>query len=315
MRLVSFGPRGRERAGVVVDVQGADAIVPVRDLDPAAPDSVRQLLDEQGGLERLAAAVRAYLARGLARGLSPGLAGGAGGMPLASLRLGPPIVDPRKIICVGLNYKGHAEEQKKPWPEVPLLFAKTPNTLAGCADDILLPEGDCRPDYEVELAVVIGRRVCAATAANAMDAVAGYMVANDVSARRWQHDDGQWFRAKSSDTFFPCGPWLVTPDQAGEVATMRLTTTIGGQVLQDAFAAELIHPVAQLIAYISRDITLEPGDIISTGTPAGVGCWRTPPRFLAVGDVVECAISGLGTLRNRVLAGRAQVGGAEASRT
>lgn len=281
MRLVSFGERGSEVAGVLV----GERVVAVAELDPAAPRSVRGIL---------------------AAGLTPRLAERArdarGGVPVAQVRLGPPVTDPAKIICVGLNYRGHAEEQKKPWPKVPLLFAKTPNTLAGCADDIVLPREDCRPDYEVELAVVIGRRVRSVDAAHALDAVAGYMVANDVSARRWQQDDGQWFRAKSSDTFLPCGPALVTPDEAGPVAAMRLTTTIGGAVLQDALASDLIHPIADVIAYVSRDITLEPGDIISTGTPAGVGCWRTPPRFLAAGDLVECAIAPLGRLANRVVA-------------
>ncbi|MBA3707564.1 MAG: fumarylacetoacetate hydrolase family protein, partial [Planctomycetes bacterium] len=226
--------------------------------------------------------------------------------PLAGIRLGPPITDPGKIICVGLNYKGHAEEQKKPWPKVPLLFAKTANTLAGCADDIVLPDEDCKPDYEVELAVVIGARTRGATPSQAASAIVGYMVGNDVSARRWQQDDGQWFRAKSCDTFFPCGPALVTSDEAGAVADMRLTTEIAGAVLQDARASDLIHAIPDLIAYISRDLTLEPGDIISTGTPAGVGCWRTPPWFLSAGDEVVCSIAGLGQLRNRVVAAKAR---------
>jgi 2-keto-4-pentenoate hydratase/2-oxohepta-3-ene-1,7-dioic acid hydratase in catechol pathway len=282
MRLVSYGERGRERAGVIIGatVVAADALL------PEAPGTVRGLL-EQGLLPRLA---------------ERSLRSSAVGLPLSLVRLGPPVTDPRKIICIGLNYRGHADEQKKPWPKVPLLFAKTPNTLAGCADDIVLPAEDCKPDYEVELAVVIGRSARRVAAGDALAHVAGFMVANDVSARRWQQDDGQWFRAKSSDTFFPCGPALVTPDEAGDIARMRLTTSIGGQVLQDALASDLIHGLPELIAYITRDITLEPGDIISTGTPAGVGCWRTPPRFLAAGDRVECAIEPLGALRNRVVA-------------
>ncbi|MBA2479365.1 MAG: fumarylacetoacetate hydrolase family protein [Planctomycetes bacterium] len=278
MRLVSFGARGAERAGVIV----GENIVPAADL--GEPGTVRQLI-AAGALADLASSARAFTGPTL---------------PLVGVRLGPPVTDPGKIICVGLNYKGHADEQKKPWPTVPLLFAKTANTLAGCADDIVLPADDCRPDYEVELVVVIGMRTRRASAADAARSIAGYMVGNDVSARRWQHDDGQWFRAKSSDTFFPCGPALVTPDEAGPVCDMRLVTEIGGTVLQDARASDLIHPIAELIAYISRDITLEPGDLISTGTPAGVGCWRSPPRFLAPGDVVACAIEPLGRLRNRV---------------
>jgi 2-keto-4-pentenoate hydratase/2-oxohepta-3-ene-1,7-dioic acid hydratase in catechol pathway len=284
MRLVSFGAPGAERAGLLV----RDQVVPADALVPGAPTNVRELLADER-LGQLAERAATW---------------SGGGLPPASVRLGPPVADARKIICVGLNYRGHAEEQKKPWPKTPLLFAKTPNTLAGCADDIVLPAEDCRPDYEVELVVVIGRRARAVAAADASRCIAGFMVGNDVSARKWQQDDGQWFRAKSSDGFFPCGPALVTADEAGEIAAMRLTTVIGGATLQDALASDLIHGVAEVIAYASRDITLEPGDLISTGTPAGVGCWRTPPRFLAPGDLVECAISGLGVLRNRVVAAR-----------
>ena len=203
--------------------------------------------------------------------------------------------------------QGHVTEQNKPWPEKPLLFAKAPSALCGAEDDIVLPGEDAQVDYEVELAVVIGRRGRRIAESQAMAYVAGYLVANDVSARRWQKDDGQWFRAKSSDTFFPCGPALVTSDEVEDPGALRLTTTIAGSVLQDAPLSDLIHDIPRLLAYISRDITLEPGDIISTGTPAGVGCYRTPPRFLAAGDLVECAIAGacdLGRLRNRVIAAK-----------
>jgi 2-keto-4-pentenoate hydratase/2-oxohepta-3-ene-1,7-dioic acid hydratase in catechol pathway len=149
---------------------------------------------------------------------------------------------------------------------------------------------------------VIGRRAKRVDADRALAHVAGWMVANDVSARRWQQDDGQWFRAKSSDTFFPCGPWLTIADAVRDHRQLRLTTTIGGTVLQDALASDLIHGVPQLIAYISRSMTLEPGDLISTGTPAGVGCYRTPKRFLKPGETVACAIEGLGRLANPVVA-------------
>ena len=289
MRLVSFGPRGSERAGILVD--DGRAMVPVARLDPALPDNVR-LLIAGGHLPRLAA-------------LSPG----GPRLPVSGLRLGPPVTDPGKIICIGLNYRGHATEQNKPWPERPLLFAKAASALAGPADDIVLPAEDCGPDFEVELIAVIGRGGRRIAEAQALDHVAGWMVGNDVSARHWQKADGQWFRAKSCDTFFPCGPALVTADEVADHRSLRLTTTISGEVLQDSLASDLIHGVAALIAYISRDLTLEPGDLISTGTPAGVGCYRTPQRFLTPGDVVECAITGLsatsalGVLRNRVSAG------------
>jgi 2,4-diketo-3-deoxy-L-fuconate hydrolase len=289
MRLVSFGERGSERAGVLAP--DGEAILPVHDLDTGLPTSVLGLL-AAGQLPRLAERARRTHLRGV---------------PRAKVRLGPPIPQPGKIICIGLNYKGHASEQNKPWPEQPLLFAKAASALCGPDDDIELPAEPCGPDYEVELVVVIGQRGRRISAANAYTHIAGYMIGNDVSARTWQQADGQWFRAKSSDTFFPCGPALVTADEVGDPAALRLTTTIGGMVLQDATVADLIHDLPRLVAYISRDITLEAGDLISTGTPAGVGCYRKPPRFLQPGDLVECAIGGpvdLGCLRNRVVAAR-----------
>jgi 2,4-diketo-3-deoxy-L-fuconate hydrolase len=289
MRIVSFGEQGMERAGVLV--RDGSEVVPVHDLDPALPTSVRALIQGQH-LGKLAERLKRAHIRGIAR---------------STIRLGPPVTDPGKIVCIGLNYKGHATEQDKPWPEKPLLFAKAPSALCGAEDDIVLPAEDAQVDYEVELAVVIGRRGRRIAESQAMIHVAGYFVANDVSARRWQKDDGQWFRAKSSDTFFPCGPALVTSDEVEDPGLLRLTTTIAGSVLQDAPLSDLIHDIPRLIAYISRDITVEAGDIISTGTPAGVGCYRSPPRFLAAGDLVECAIAGgcdLGRLRNRVIAAK-----------
>jgi 2-keto-4-pentenoate hydratase/2-oxohepta-3-ene-1,7-dioic acid hydratase in catechol pathway len=289
MRLVSFGDRGAERAGVLTHDGGA--VLPVHDLDPGLPGSVRALLAGDH-LGRLAERARRTHLRGV---------------PRDQVRLGPPITDPGKIVCVGLNYKGHALEQNKPWPEQPLLFAKAPTALAGCADDIELPVANPKVDYEVELVVAIGRRGRRVAEADAWRHVAGYLVGNDVSARTWQHGDGQWFRAKSCDTFFPCGPALVTADEVEDPGALRLTTVIDGTQLQNATLSDLIHDIPRLIAYISRDMTLEPGDLISTGTPAGVGCYRTPPRFLQDGDLVECAIGGavdLGRLRNRVVAAR-----------
>lgn len=289
MRLVSFGERGNERAGVLTH-HGSE-ILPVHDLDSGLPTTVLALL-AGGHLPRLAERTRRTHLHGI---------------PRANVRLGPPIPHPGKIICIGLNYKGHATEQNKPWPEKPLLFAKAPSALCGPDDDIELPNEPCGPDYEVELVVVIGQRGRHISEAAAYNHVAGYMIGNDVSARTWQQSDGQWFRAKSSDTFFPCGPALVTADEIGDPADLRLTTTIGGEVLQDAKISDLIHDIPRLIACISRDITLDVGDLISTGTPAGVGCYRKPPRFLVPSELVECAITGavdLGCLRNRVVAAR-----------
>ncbi len=282
MRLVSFGAPGEEQAGAIVE----GSIVPLGEL----------------GFD---GTVRALLASGRLAELSARAATcGPGGIALDSVRLGPPVVDPGKIICVGLNYHGHAAEQKAPLPERPLLFAKAPTALTGCADAIVIPDPACGPDYEVELVAVIGRRGRNIGESQAMRHVAGFMVGNDVSARRWQKQDGQWFRAKSSDTFMPCGPWLTTREEVGDHRGLRLTTTIAGAVLQDALASDLIFDLPAIIAYASRSMTLEPGDLISTGTPAGVGCYRDPIRFLQPGEVVECAIASascdLGRLANPV---------------
>lgn len=289
MRVVSFGERGREQAGVL----SADGtrVLPVAALDPSLPTNVRALIAGYH-LPRLAAQLQCTDERGVV---------------LADVRLGPPVTDPSKVVCIGLNFKGHAAEQNKPWPEQPLLFAKAPTALCGPTDDIVLPDEDCGPDYEVELVAVVGQRARNVSAADALSYIAGYCVGNDVSGRTWQKSDGQFFRAKSCDTFFPCGPALVTADEIRDLPTLRLTTRIGDDLLQDATAADLIHDVPTLIAYISRFMTLEPGDLISTGTPAGVGCYRTPPRFLRSGDTVTCAIDGavaLGRLVNRVVAGQ-----------
>ncbi len=287
MRVVSFGERGQEQAGVLS--RDGTRILPVASLDTSLPTNVRALI-AGNHLPRLATLLAATNERGIA---------------LNDVRLGPPVTDPSKVVCIGLNFKGHATEQNKPWPEQPLLFAKAPTALCGPNDNILLPDEDCGPDYEVELVAVIGQRARNVAAAHALTYVAGYCVGNDVSGRKWQKNDGQFFRAKSCDTFFPCGPALVTADEITDLPALHLTTRIGDDVMQDATAADLIHDVPTLIAYISRFMTLEPGDLISTGTPAGVGCYRTPPRFLRHGDTVTCAIGGaldLGRLVNRVVA-------------
>lgn len=285
MRLVSVGEAGVEQPGVLLE----DRVVLLGEFEnhTAWGGSVREVL-ANGAVPEIAEAcvdLRADL-----------------GHPLDELRLGPPVPDAGKLICVGLNYRGHAEEQGKTWPEEPLLFAKATSAMVGCRDRIVLPADDPDTvDYEVELAAVIGTTARNVSAERALDHVGGWMVGNDVSARRWQKADGQWFRAKSCDTFYPCGPALVTVDEVPDYRALRLRTTIGGEVLQDAAADDLIHDVPALIAYVSRFMTLQPGDIISTGTPAGVGCYREPKRFLRPGDEVRCAIAGLGELVNEVL--------------
>lgn len=281
MRIVSFGPAGDERPGFLF----SDGIVPLAVLGDNWPRTTRGLL-ATGRLAEAATLAAAVTQR----------------VPVDSVRLGPPVPHAGKIICVGLNYADHAAEQGKEHPEQPLLFCKTPNALSGPADDILHPRSEVYVDFEVELVVCIGRRASQVIKDEAQSYIAGYMVANDVSARKWQRSDGQWFRGKSCDSFFPCGPALVTADEIADVNALQLTTTVNGKMYQNASSSLLIHKIDALIEYISADITLEPGDLISTGTPAGVGCFQKPPVSLRAGDIVECAITGLGHVRNRVVA-------------
>ena len=204
-----------------------------------------------------------------------------------------PIDRPSKIICVGLNYRDHAEEQGAPLPEAPLLFAKWPNALIGPGDPIRIPPIVTKCDYEAELGVVIGERVRNASAATALEAVAGYICVNDVSARNLQFADGQWTRGKSPDTFCPVGPALVPRDQVPDPQALSIGAVLNGETVQLSTTANMVFGVADLIEYITRTVTLEPGDLIATGTPEGVGPLRA-------GDVVEVEISGVGVLRNPV---------------
>ena len=208
------------------------------------------------------------------------------------------ISTPQKIVCVGLNYRDHAEEQGTPLPDRPLLFAKWPNTLIGDGDPIRIPPVSQHVDYEAELGVVIGRRASGVSVADALDHVEGYVVANDVSARDQQFNDGQWFRGKGHDTFCPVGPIVELDDPTDLQVVQRLN----GEVLQDSRTSFLIFKIPHLISYISQGITLEPGDLILTGTPDGVGVYREPKVTLAAGDVVEVEVEGVGVLRNEVRA-------------
>lgn len=223
--------------------------------------------------------------------------------PLKDIRLLPPIPNPSKIIAIGLNYRDHAEEQGVPLPENPLVFAKFPNTLIGPEDEIKLPAISKQVDPEAELCVVILQRAKKLTPEEAANVIAGYTVGNDVSARDLQFSDKQWVRGKSCDTFAPCGPCLVTPDEVGDPHRLEISLKLNGKVQQDSSTSNLIFNCYTLVSYISQGITLEPGDIIFTGTPAGVGVFRDPPVFLKPGDVVEVTIEKLGTLRNPVAAG------------
>jgi 2-keto-4-pentenoate hydratase/2-oxohepta-3-ene-1,7-dioic acid hydratase in catechol pathway len=207
---------------------------------------------------------------------------------------------PGKIVCVGLNYLDHAQETGQKVPTAPLLFAKWPNTLIGHGDTIVLPDAAQEVDYEAELGVVIGTTAKHVTEGQALDHVEGYICLNDVSARDLQFADGQWTRGKSPDTFCPVGPRLVAREEIPDPQQLGIRCILNGQTMQDSSTAQMIFSVAEIIAYVSRVITLEPGDLIATGTPAGVGVFRDPKVLLKDGDEVSIEIDGLGTLTNPV---------------
>ena len=215
-----------------------------------------------------------------------------------------PLRAPEKVLAIGLNYRDHARESGAELPSSPLLFAKTPNSVCGPDDEIRWAEGDsAEVDYEAELAVVIGRTARRVSQDAALDHVLGYTCCNDVSARDAQFADGQWTRGKSFDTFCPLGPWIVTADEIGDPQQLAVRCRVNGETLQDGTTADMVFGVAELISRLSQVMTLEPGDVIATGTPVGVGFARTPPVFLRDGDVVEIDIERIGVLRNTVVVG------------
>ncbi len=282
MRLVSFGEAGREKPGVLLE----DGIV---DLHALAP--------QLGNVRAILAAQKLDVVRRLVDG-----APASARVALDGTRLGPPVTDPSKILCIGLNYADHAAEQDRPLPKAPLVFAKAPTALIGHGDPIVLPAHEDRVDVEAELAFVIGKPARNVAAADADAYVAGYMCFNDVSGRAAQYSDRQWVRGKSFDSFAPCGPWLVTRDEVPDPHALAIGAQWNDRVMQQSNTNQLVFRVPQLIEYISRGITLLPGDIVATGTPAGVGVFRDPPVFLADGDHVEIHIETLGTLSNPVRA-------------
>ncbi len=299
MRLVTYDSNGDWRAGVAIDDRVVDAAAAAEAAGLAHHSAVdwtsnRHIIqvssDQQIQLEsaaRTLAAANASHAKRADRAVD-------------EARLGPPIVDPEKIICLGLNYRDHAQEANLPIPPVPNLFAKFRNTLTGPTSPIILPGVSQEVDYEAELAVVIGRRCKSVPAAKALDVVAGYMAFNDVSARDVQMQNSQWLAGKALDTFGPCGPALVI-DEIRDPQMLRVSTRVNGETLQHGNTRDMIFSVAESIAFISRLMTLQPGDIIATGTPAGVGFKRNPPIFLRHGDLVEVEIEGIGMLRNPVV--------------
>ena len=288
MKLLSFGPAGRERPGLLLD---DDVVFDLTAGLPEHPRAMRELLG------------RGLLDRGLLDSL-PGkkAAGEEHRRPLADVRLGAPVPDPAKILCLGLNYRDHAAEQNRPIPERPLVFAKLPSAVAAPGEEILLPDPafETFVDPEAELAVVIGRRASKVPESAAYDYVAGYNILNDVSGRDTQKAERQWTRAKSFDTFAPMGPWIVTKEEIPDPHALAIACRVNGVVTQSSNTKNLIFTVPFLVSYLSQTITLLPGDVISTGTPGGVGIFRDPPVRLAAGDVVAVEIQGIGVLENRV---------------
>jgi len=221
---------------------------------------------------------------------------------LGEVRLCPPVRNPSKIICLGRNYRDHAEEQGANIPEAPLLFAKAPTAIVGPGDPIIIPAGSIKVDFEGEFAFVIGKTIRNATKTSAKKAIFGYCCLNDVTEREIQFKEKQWFRAKSIDTFCPIGPWLVTPEEIEDPLDLAITTRVNSVTMQSSSTANLIFKPEEIIVFITRHITLLPGDIVSTGTPSGVGVFRSPQVFLRSGDVVEISIEGIGTLSNPIAA-------------
>lgn len=285
MRLLSYlGSSGGDRLAVAIGPRDAvDASALLGD----GPWTMERLLaDAADGLARLGSALSGDVAR--AR------------LPLGSLHLLAPIRRPGKIVAVGRNYREHAAEESAPLSEDPLVFAKLPSSVIGPGDAIRWSSGlATQVDYEAELAVVMGKPARGVSVADALDHVLGYTCLNDVSARDLQIRDGQWTRAKSLDTFCPMGPQIVTADEIPDPGALAIRCRVNGAVRQDSSTARMIRGVAELVSWCSRSFTLEPGDVIATGTPGGVGAFRDPPVFLADGDVVEVEIGGIGTLRNR----------------
>ena len=272
MKFLRFGAAGAEKPGVL-DSKGV-----VRDLSGVIGDLAGATLDPEN------------LAQLGKRDLSS--------LPEvpAGTRLGPCVGGTGKFICIGLNYSDHAAETGATVPSEPIIFMKATSAICGPNDDVLIPRGSTKTDWEVELGVVIGRTAKYVSEADALSYVAGYCVINDVSERAFQTErQGQWTKGKSCDTFGPTGPWLVTADEVADPQNLGMWLTVNGEKLQDGSSRTMVYGVAHLVSYLSQFMSLHPGDIISTGTPPGVGLGQKPPRFLKDGDVVELGIEGLGT--------------------
>lgn len=272
MKLLRYGPRGAEKPGIL------DADGKIRDLSGIISDIAGDVLGDLGRL----------------KGLDPKQLPLVEGTP----RIGACVGGTGKFMCIGLNYADHAAESGMEVPSEPVLFMKATSAICGPDDPIIIPRGSEKTDWEVELGVVIGKPAKYVSEAEALDHVAGYCVINDVSERAYQIErQGQWSKGKSCDNFGQIGPWLVTPEEAGDPQDLAMWLTVNGERVQDGSTKTMVYGVAHLISYLSQFFTLHPGDVISTGTPPGVGLGFTPPRFLKAGDVVELGIQGLGQQR------------------
>lgn len=277
----SAGPRAAVRHG--------DKYIDLHATDGSLPSSVRALLD--GGPE--------LLKKAGAASARPG----AIAIPVQGAKLLPPVPDPAKIVCIGLNYRDHAAESGSPIPKDPVLFSKYATALIGPGEAIVLPPESQEVDFEAELVIVLGKKGRRVTREQAGAYIAGYTIGHDVSARDWQlkKDGKQWMVGKTFDTFAPCGPELVTPDEVGDPHDLGIRLRLNGETMQNSTTKQMIFSAAELVAYLSIVFTLQPGDLIYTGTPPGVGMARKPPRYLKGGDVAEVEIDKLGVLRNPVV--------------
>lgn len=281
MKLIRYGNIGEEKTGIAI----GDALYDTS----AFGEDYNEHFFESGGLERLQRFLDANQSN-----LSEVPAGE---------RMGSPIGRPSKIVCIGLNYADHARETGATPPPEPVIFLKSTTSLVGPYDDIMVPKGAVKTDWEVELAVVIGKKASYVEEGEAMDYVAGYVLHNDVSEREFQLErSGTWDKGKGCDTFAPLGPYLVTKEEIADVNNLRLWLSVNGQTMQDGTTANFIFNIPFVVSYVSKFMTLLPGDVISTGTPAGVGLGMKPNVFLKTGDVVELGIDGLGSSRQNVVA-------------
>ncbi|MES2418945.1 MAG: fumarylacetoacetate hydrolase family protein [Bacteroidota bacterium] len=273
MKLIRFGETGKEKPGVIINNEYFEVSHLVDDYNEA--------FFAENGVEKLEQALRSANLKKIDAGV----------------RLGAPIARPSKLLCVGLNYRDHAEETNAPIPEEPILFFKSTTAIVGPNDDLIIPPGSKKTDWEVELAIVIGKKASYVAEADAYDYIAGYCLHNDYSEREYQLErNGQWAKGKGCDTFAPLGPFMATKDEITNVHNLRLWLTVNGKKLQDGTTANLIFNVPFIVHYISQFMTLLPGDVITTGTPAGVGLGQQPaPWYLKGGDVIELGIDGLGT--------------------